>query len=180
MITASVSVTSSVSAWPVPARSAPVSSSEHVILTDSGRVKLALVDLRPTVTAADAAVLKRLLAPADGDGSRTLLQALIGDTEMGRPDFVAVRTGDGVTGELWGGGNVSSWTDGGSGTTITLFGSGSPPNAFKGVTVTYGPRATAGDRDNQARTAMAWLADHLDDHPTASGMWPGSLFDCTL
>lgn len=174
-----MSATSSFSAWPAPARSASVKSSEHITLTDNGRVKLASVDLRPTVTAADAAALKRLLAPAGVDGASTLLQSVIGDPVQSNPDFVAVRTGAGITAELWGGGNVSSITDGSTGTVMTLFGTGSPPNAVKGVAITFGAGATTADRDLQTRMGMSWLAGHLDDRPTASGIWPGSLFDCT-
>lgn len=179
VISPTVGTTFSYVPRPVAPRFGPVSS-QNVVLSDAGRALLASVDRRTTVTAADAAVLRRLLAPTGADGSPTVLQTLLADPAQEHPDFVAVRTGAGVTGELWGGGNVSSWTDGGSGTTITLFGGGSPPNAFKGVAVTYGPRATAGDRDNQVGTAMAWLADHLDDHQVAGGVWAGSLFDATL
>ena len=181
MIDSVSSVRSSLNPWAAAARPASlVSSSQHVILTDSGRVKLASVDLRSTVTGADRALLARLLAPMAGDGSPTLLQTLVHDPVVNQPDFVAVRTGANVTGELSGGGNVSSLTDLGTGTVMTLFGDGSPPNAFKGVAITYGADATAADRDNQMRMAMSWFSDHLDDHQIAPGVWNRSLFDATL
>jgi hypothetical protein len=96
------------------------------------------------------------------------------------PDFLAVRSGPGVTAEFSGGGNVTSWTNGSTGTTVYYFGGGKGPDAFKGVAISYGPKATPGDRGNEKLVAMGFLSEHLDDHRLAGGSWSRPLIDALL
>jgi hypothetical protein len=72
---------------------------------------------------------------------------------------------------------VTSWTNTGSGTTVYYFGGGTTPDAYKGVAISYGPSATAGDRDNERLAAMGFLAQHLSDHRLPGGGWDRPLID---
>ena len=85
-----------------------------------------------------------------------------------------------MTAEYSGGGRVTSWTNGSTGTTVYYFGGGTTPNAFKGVAISYGPDATPGDRANEKLLAMGFLAQHLDDHQLAGGAWNRPLIDALM
>lgn len=177
MINPASQATSLSSLWRTAPRARPVVSSEHVALTDAARRGLAFTDVRPTVTRLDRTLLARLLVPSAGGGSVTALQKLLGDTAQSQPDFVAVRSGPGVTSMFAGGGNVTSWTHGT--TVMTFFGDGAAPAAYKGVAITYGADTTAADRDNITGLAMSWLTIHLDDQQDARGAWNRPLIDAS-
>jgi hypothetical protein len=148
----------------------------------SSASKYAGVSLESALTAADSALLSRLVAPAEEEPSKTLLQVVTGGvwTSSNSPDFLAVRTGPAVTPQFSGGGEVTSWTNGGTGTVVTYFGGGTAGNAFKGVAISYGPDATAGDRANEKLMAMGWLSQHLSDHQPGDGRWNQPLIDASL
>jgi hypothetical protein len=140
------------------------------------------VNLDAAVTPADRALLSRLRGPSDSDPSQNMLHEVTdgGWGSHAQPDFLAVRSGSGVTTEFSGGGRVTSWTNGSTGTTVSYFGGGTVPNAFKDVAISYGPDATPADRANEKLLAMGFLSQHLDDHQLAGGVWNQPLIDALL
>jgi hypothetical protein len=157
-------------------------SSTNVIWAPGADEKYANVSLAPALSETDRSLLTRLLGPAAGVSLKSMLQAVTeGGWDLDKsPDFLAVRTGSGVTAEFSGGGNVTSWTNGGTGTTVYYFGGGKSPDAFKGVAISYGPDATAGDRANEKMVAMGFLTQHLSDYQLPGGGWNRPLIDAKL
>jgi hypothetical protein len=140
-----------------------------------------MADVRPAATDGDHALLQRLLRPAGPDSGRSLLST-ISDTDYSLsspPDFLAVRSGPKVTGQFSGGGTTFQVVDT-EGTNITYFAAGSPPTAYKGVAIKFGPETSPAQRERQTRFAMSYLADHLDDREAPGGGWNRSLFDASL
>ena len=149
----------------------------RVVVTETGRERITQGDLRPATGPAEQSLLTALLgAPGSGRGSE-LLRRLTGNESMTEPDYVAVRTGAGVTPTFSGGGETFSWTH--DDTVMTFFGTGEQPSASKGVAISFGAEANTSDRDALTRIAMVWLGDHLDDAPSAGGLWNRPLIDIT-
>lgn len=165
-------------------RAAPprLMSSPGVTWTAKSDARYADVKLDAAITSADRLLLNRLVGPSVSDPSNSMLHEVTngGWDKNAQPDFLAVRSGSGVSAEFSGGGNVTAWTNGSTGTTVYYFGGGAAPDAFKGVAISFGLDATPGDRDNERILAMGFLAQHIDDHQLAGGVWNRPLIDALL
>jgi hypothetical protein len=158
-------------------RGSSVGSRDHVVTTETVKGRLASVDLRPSLTALASKVLSLLKATDNSGQASDLLRRITGNASMRQPDYLAIRSGADVTPSFSGGGEVWTWTV--DDTEMTFFGSGSPPDAYKGAAIQFGSSASAADRDTLTRLAMVWLDTHLDDRPTSGGRWNRPLIDVT-
>lgn len=159
------------------ARGSSTGSPDQVVTTETAKDRLAGVDLRPALTAHASQLLSMLAATGDSGQASALLRRTTGNDSMRQPDYLAVRAGADVTPSFSGGGEAWTWTH--DDTEMTFFGSGSPPDAYKGVAIEFGPSASAADRNTLTRVAMVWLDAHLDDRPTSGGRWNRPLIDVT-
>ncbi len=149
----------------------------HVVLTDRGRPRLARADIRGARTAGESRLLAQLVSAPGAERATERLRQLTGDAMTDAPDYVAVRTGSGVTPLFSGGGAV--WGITYDETKIVFFGTGDAAGAAKGVAISFGADTASADRATLTRWAMSWLEDHLDDARTADGGWNRSLIDAT-
>jgi hypothetical protein len=92
------------------------------------------------------------------------------------PDFLAVRSGPGVTPLYSGGYDVVGYVDG-EGNNATFFSTGQEGNYAKGVAITYGAQTSASSRASFQQMAMRYLGDHLYDAQDAAGNWNRPTFD---
>ncbi|TQL01795.1 hypothetical protein [Cellulomonas sp. SLBN-39] len=149
----------------------------RIVLTDSGRTRLAQADIRPARNAQESRLLAEMTATDQPGRASQLLRRLSGDESLGAPDYVAVRSGAEVTPAFAGGGTV--WGVTFDDTQMTFFGAGEPPEAAKGVAIIFGAETTPPDQDTLTRWAMSWLTEHLDDAPIGGGQWNRPLIDIT-
>lgn len=148
-----------------------------IVLTDSGRTRLAQADIRPARNAHESRLLAELTTTDQPGRASQLLRRLSGNESLSAPDHVAVRSGAEVTPVFAGGGTVWGMTF--DDTQMTFFGTGEPPEAAKGVAIIFGPDTTPADQDTLTRWAKSWLTEHLDDAPTPDGHWNRPLIDVT-
>lgn len=158
-------------------RGSSAGSPVQVFTTETAKDRLSSVDLRPSLTAYASQVLSMLTATDNSGQASDLLRRTTGNASMRQPDYLAVRAGADVTPSFSGSGEVWTWTH--DDTEMTFFGSGSQPDAYKGVAIEFGSSASSADRDTLTRVAMVWLDTHLDDRPTSGGRWNRPLIDVT-
>lgn len=97
------------------------------------------------------------------------------------PDVIAVTTGSDVTAQYSGGYTSPgpSWVI--DDTNVNFFATGTPPNAVKGFTITFGPSATTPTQQQSVVSdAMTYLNDHGDDYQLPGGGWNQPLYDAQV
>lgn len=142
-------------------------------------------------TTQDSTIRGQLLASIVDATSSLSLSSLTGmnDWSTNPPQYLAVRSGAGVTSEFSGGSQTfgsSMVLDNNVTVNTTYFAGGTAPNAFKGAAVTAAaqggtPTTLSADQMQQAtKFATYWLNLHLDDHQLADGSWNRPLVDASL
>jgi hypothetical protein len=95
------------------------------------------------------------------------------------PDYLAVVTGSDVTSQYAGGYSNPSWTD--DGNNVNFFSTGTPPDAVKGVAITFGPTTTTtAERRQVIDQATQYLQGHASDYQLPGGAWNQPTFDVTV
>jgi hypothetical protein len=60
---------------------------------------------------------------------------------------------------------------------VTFFATGDPPNAIKGVAITYANDASPASRQATVAMAQTYLGDHVSDSQNAAGAWNQPTFE---